>query len=255
VLGDSVTRGPDPVAVLVTLRQRRACLIRGNVETYLLQYRDGTAPAHWYGNRQWAALAWTAQCLDDEGAAFLAQLPEQRRLSIDGAPPVLLVHGSPDDPAESLYVARDPAVVALFAQAGLLLPDRLPRPVEEVLPTVQEDVLLCGHTHLPWIYRDGEKLALNPGSVGMSVAGDPRARYAWLDLVADGWQPTLRAIAYDLAALESRFHESGALSHGGALADAFMRTMLTGHNAIMAFLRQAAQRVAASREADDADVK
>ena len=248
VLGDSITRGPDPIGVLTTLRQRGACLIRGNVETYMLQYRNGLAPAHWYGNPQWAALAWTAGHLDDEAAAYVAALPEQRRLSVEGAPDALLVHGSPDDPAESLYVAGDPAVVALYVQAGLLRPDRMPTPVEEVLPHVREDVLLCGHTHLPWVYRHGGGLALNPGSVGMSVAGDPRARYAWLDLVAGRWQPTLRAIPYDLAALERRFGESGALDHGGELADAFMRTMLTGENAILAYLRQASARGAKDRK-------
>jgi predicted phosphodiesterase len=84
VLGDSLTRGPDPIGVLTTLRQRRACLLRGNVETYMLQYRNGLAPAHWYGNRQWAALAWTAGLLDDEAAAFVAALPEQRHLSAEG---------------------------------------------------------------------------------------------------------------------------------------------------------------------------
>jgi diadenosine tetraphosphatase ApaH/serine/threonine PP2A family protein phosphatase len=43
-------------------------------------------------------------------------------------------------------------------------------------------MILAGHTHLQFSRHTGERTILNPGSLGQSKAGDPRARYAiWQD--------------------------------------------------------------------------
>ena len=44
------------------------------------------------------------------------------------------------------------------------------------------NVVLVGHTHLQFARRLDQRTVVNPGSLGQSKAGDPRARYAvWQD--------------------------------------------------------------------------
>ena len=40
------------------------------------------------------------------------------------------------------------------------------------------DVLLVGHTHVPFLRRIGNRVLLNPGSLGQPRTGSPVARYA-----------------------------------------------------------------------------
>jgi len=46
---------------------------------------------------------------------------------------------------------------------------------------VQADVILTGHTHVPYIKKCGNKILINPGSVGEPRDRDPRASFATLD--------------------------------------------------------------------------
>lgn len=85
-------------------------------------------------------------------------------------------------------------------------------PEQEVLEMMRErnsDILLCGHTHLPFHRRiqDENKLrhVINVGSVGKPKDGDPRAGYVLADLqklisAEDqyAWQPEFRRLHYDL---------------------------------------------------------
>jgi protein phosphatase len=52
--------------------------------------------------------------------------------------------------------------------------------------------VLVGHTHVQFTRRFGERMVINPGSLGQSKSGDPRARFAMLQ---DG-QIHLRALDY-----------------------------------------------------------
>ena len=57
-----------------------------------------------------------------------------------------------------------------------------------------------GHTHLPMIIRLENGLALNPGSVGKSKDGDPRASYAVLESGPEGLHAQIIRIEYDIQA-------------------------------------------------------
>lgn len=59
---------------------------------------------------------------------------------------------------------------------------------------VDAEYVLLGHTHLPMVRRVGERVLVNPGSVGQPRDGDPRASYAVID---DG-RVTLKRAAYDV---------------------------------------------------------
>jgi predicted phosphodiesterase len=50
------------------------------------------------------------------------------------------------------------------------------------MDSVPADVLLVGHTHTPFIRRIGDRVVVNPGSLGQPKTGKPEACYAvWQD--------------------------------------------------------------------------
>jgi protein phosphatase len=53
--------------------------------------------------------------------------------------------------------------------------------VDEIA-AVDADVILVGHTHLPFVRRIGNRTVVNPGSLGQPKDGGPDASYAvWQD--------------------------------------------------------------------------
>ncbi|MFA6107934.1 MAG: metallophosphoesterase family protein [Candidatus Latescibacterota bacterium] len=197
--------------VVELLADLGALTVRGNSEGYLLDLRRGTAPAAWRTHRQWAALRWGFDHMSRSSLDFLAAQPERRALRLDGRPAVLVVHGSPAGMMDGLY------------------PERQPGRVEQILAGLDESVLVCGHTHRPWVERHGGRLALNPGSAGSSCNGDPRAHYALLSWDGRSWQVEPRAVDYDRDQTRRRFEARGYLAEGGGFARAALLCTLTGH--------------------------
>ena len=70
---------------------------------------------------------------------------------------------------------------------------------EELLALARADIVLLGHTHLPFVFRSGARLVANPGSVGQPRDGDPRASWGLLDTARRTFE--LRRVAYVIAAM------------------------------------------------------
>lgn len=228
VAGDTAG-GPGQQAAFDRLRALHAHLIRGNSEEYCLAFETGSAPEAWRSSYQWSTLRWSYQHLDRESLDFIGALPEQCVVSLDGTAPIRVVHGSPSHPTEHLFPNGDP--VALEAlRAAAVAPKRKPPPLASVLAGIDEDVLVCGHSHVPWQQAGKGWLAVNAGSVGAPVNGDPRAQYALLAWRAGRWCAEHRAVAYDMDAATAAWHDSGLLAMGGAIARTCLLGMQRGQN-------------------------
>lgn len=229
-LGDLVMRAPYPRETLNLLLAQGCTCIRGNVDGYLFAYEEKIRcgqPAH---PRFDALNRWTFDQLGPEGMDALRALPEQLTRRIDGAPPIRLVHGSPTADNQTIVPDEQPETLRAFQQAALARPDFSPPPLASWFTHIPERALICGHSHMPWVRRQADLLAFNPGSAGVSTNGDPRACYALLIWDGAAWQVELRAVPYDLARLKRDYEASGLLESVGAFARAFLLTMLTGHN-------------------------
>jgi putative phosphoesterase len=110
--------------------------------------------------------------LDAEERKWLLQLPVTRRVTL-GETRFLLVHATPRDPLDE-YLLRDEAGWA------------------KRLENVEADVVCVGHSHMQFKLKVGDKIVVNPGSVGLPRDGDPRAAYA----VIEGDRIELKRIAY-----------------------------------------------------------
>jgi predicted phosphodiesterase len=230
VAGDFTTGGPHQLETINLLRSLGSWMIRGNSEGYLLAYDAGDVPDGWRASKQWASVRWSYLRLNRETLDFIAALPKQRVVALDGAAPIRVVHGSPRSPSEHLFPDRDPVSLDAFRKAGLLLPGRDPAKLDRALAQVEEPVLVCGHSHIPWKQEQAGRLALNPGSVGAPINGDVRAQYALLTWQNGRWQAEHQAIAYDLERIRAAFSESGLLEEGGAFARAWLLHVEMGQN-------------------------
>jgi predicted phosphodiesterase len=253
VAGDLLHGAPQSAEVVRLLRSLGAWMIRGNNDNYLLAYDAGDAPGGWYTSKQWASLRWTYFHLNRETLNFIASLPEQRVVALDGAAPIRVVHGSPDSSSGKLFPDRDPASMSLFREAGFLPPDCEPPRLEQAFAPIAEPVLVCGHTHIPWNQEEGERLALNPGAVCGSLNGDVRVQYALLTWQDGRWQVEHRAVSYDLTQVRAAFRQNGLLAEGGAFARSILLTIETGQNVAGRFVSHT-YRVAAEAGFEDCAV-
>jgi putative phosphoesterase len=147
------------------------------------------------------SLMWSRAHTSDANKKILRSFPMQIRLE-DQKPRILLVHGSPRKINEYLYEDRP---MATFHR------------IEKLAGT---DVLLFGHTHLPYEKRINETLFVNTGSVGKPKDGDPRAGYVLLYLNQQV-RVQFRRIDYDVAAAAEAVRASG-------LPNYFAELLLTG---------------------------
>jgi putative phosphoesterase len=159
-LGDIVGYGPQPGECLRWLRANGAEIVQGNHDRALAD----DVPPRCRPDFEWLAAAAAGiarQQLDDEEKGFLRALPQTRRLVLDGRQ-VLMAHATPVDPFYS-YLAPDP------------------EEWREAVAGIDADVVLIGHTHLPFHFEFEGVHVLNPGSVGQPKDGDPRAAYAVIE--------------------------------------------------------------------------
>jgi len=236
VAGDLIGGGPQSREVVRLLCSVSNWIIRGNNEDYFLSYDAGDTPDAWRTSYQWAVLRWSYHSLDRETLDFIASLPEQRVITLDGTAPIRVVHGSLQSPSGRIFPDRDPDTLHWFRKAGLLSPDWEQVGLAQVLAQIGEPVLVCGHTHIPWQQEEDGRLALNPGAVCNPLNGDTRAQYALLTWQDDGWQVEHQAVAYDLGRIRAAFRESGLLEEGGAFARACLLGIETGQNVAGHFL-------------------
>jgi predicted phosphodiesterase len=166
-LGDLVGYNPFPQEVLNTFEREGIQSIQGNHDRKISGNIQsmGTAPEPdgsedngdiRPGELARAAGEWTLEHLTDSELKYLSNLPKEQFL-LDGS--VKLVHGRPGD------------------QDGRLYPDEYSEQLFE-----DEQILAHGHTHIQHVERFGDRILVNPGSVGQPRDGDPRAAYAVLDV-------------------------------------------------------------------------
>ncbi len=182
-LGDLVGYGVFPGDVVAFIRQHQVPTLMGNYDQGVGMSSDdcgcayNTAAAEALGKR---SIAWTNAHTSDDHKAFLRQLPAHIPLQL-GALKVLLVHGSPRRINEYLYE------------------DRPVESLERVLDATEADVLVCGHTHLPYhkVLPSGRHL-VNAGSVGKPKDNNPRACYVVLTAAERSLSVAFIRIEYDV---------------------------------------------------------
>lgn len=182
-LGDLVGYGTFPNEVVNLIRRRDIPTLMGNYDQGVGVSSDDCGCAYKTDvdrQRGEMSIMWSNAHTTEDNKAFLRDLPTRISVSM-GDLNVLLVHGSPRKVNEYMFVDR---------------PDDY---FERILDSVGVDVLVCGHTHLPYhkILPSGRHV-INAGSVGKPKDRDPRAGYITLTINGCDVKVEFIRVTYDV---------------------------------------------------------
>ncbi|MBI3921786.1 MAG: metallophosphoesterase family protein [Armatimonadetes bacterium] len=183
--GDLVGYGPFPNEVIDLLRRHHIRSTLGNYDRRV--FRFGEKPGK---DRKllakdplkYATIKWTRESLSPKNLDYLHALPSSQQ-PIFGGMRLLVVHGTIDSIKEGLRSDTPEA--------------RL----EELSHQITGDIVVCGHSHDPFIRRVDSTWFVNTGSVGRSSDGDYRAAYILAEIANRKFRGEIRRVEYDLERL------------------------------------------------------
>jgi putative phosphoesterase len=159
-VGDLVDYGPEPAACVDWVRGNAMYCVRGNHDHGVAQQ----VQIHGYNGFRFLTANTrpvSIASLAPDQRKYLAGLPTSAMFAAGGKR-FLVVHATPRDPMDEYA----PADAAFWT----------PR-----LAGIHVDYVIVGHTHVPYTLRVNGTTVVNPGSVGLSRDGDPRAAYAVIE--------------------------------------------------------------------------
>lgn len=205
--GDLVGYFPYPNEVIEVIRSKGFPVVMGNYDDAVAFFRiecgcDYPDQKSWELGRK--SLDWTKKNVKDDNKEFLKGLPREVRRRAGGKG-ILMVHGSPRRLNE--YLTED-------------------FPEEELKGILEEagcDLLICGHTHIPYHRQVRGKDVINAGSVGKPKGGDPRASFVLIEVSENGVvECEIMRVEYNVERVAQAVKEAGlpeefaeALSKGG----------------------------------------
>lgn len=200
-LGDLVGYAPWPDEVVALLAGRGIGGVSGNYDsTVALDYKH--CGCRYEDSRQealsHASFEWTKAHVSEETRSALAALPFRLDVRPAGGhtsePQVILVHGTPT--LNTLYWDGDRS-------------EDFCRKMIQAAGARRGDLIVCGHTHVPWRREvDGVHL-LNAGSVGRPKDGDPRACFTLVEMRNETPEVEFVRIEYDVERARRGILESG----------------------------------------------
>jgi len=163
-VGDFLGYGAFPNEVVQRLRNEGALSILGNYDIKVLRFK--ARDKKWRKSKlpeKYLAFQWAHNNLSKENRRYLKGLPEECRLEVAGRR-VLITHGSPVSNEEHL------------------LPETPEARLRELAGVTQAEIIICGHSHRPFVRTVEGAVFINTGSVGRPDDGDPRSCYALLEV-------------------------------------------------------------------------
>lgn len=189
-LGDLVGYMPFPNQVIEMIRDRNIPTVQGNYDESVGE--DLLVCGCDYKNPRDMELAsrsllWTQKNTSIANKEYLKNLPGKIALDIEGKH-VLLVHGSPRKNNEYLHENS--------------------QELRDITAQYKFDLLVCGHTHIPYYKVLSGKHILNAGSVGKPKHMSPHATYVIVDITEDGIKAEIIEVPYDYEKTAKAIEES-----------------------------------------------
>ena len=180
-LGDLVGYGPSPNETIELVRSENLlCTLGAADERIAFDFARQKLPREGVAD---ATLEWTRTVIEPRHVEFLRGLPVQQRLNTP-AGRLRFFHGSPESPTERINLNQDPIRLG------------------QLLERNRSSILVCGGTHVPFARQIPKGWVVNPGSVGLSLNGEPGADYALLRIGEGGEvEVAMDKVEYDFAAV------------------------------------------------------
>lgn len=214
-LGDYISDCPEPQATLKKIRQLekkyKCWFIKGNREEYFVHHADGAEDGWKYSSYK-GSLLYTYENLKEEDIELFRNYPIYLRVEIPGTAPILLVHGSPKSTRELLYPKANNT--------------------NEYMKKIEEDYLICGHTHLQFAYEYNHKILINPGSLGVAIGINSAAHMAFLNWneKTQKWKYEFLKVPYLYSTLSEWFAKSDLMEKGKLWPKFILKSIESGIN-------------------------
>jgi putative phosphoesterase len=171
--GDTVGYGPNPEECVDRLYFKGFRCVAGNHD-----YAVATVETDWFNDDVQDAIRINRGQLTGASLRWLEKLPTELKFELNSFK-VSVYHGSPTEPLTN-YIYSETAEAR----------------AEDYLRLTGSDIIILGHTHIPYKIERGGRFILNPGSVGQPRDGDPRASY--LILETDPLRVEHRRVEYNI---------------------------------------------------------
>jgi putative phosphoesterase len=163
-LGDMLGFGAFPDEAVSLLRKKKALGIAGNFDLRIMKFpKKASLWQHEKDPDKFIMLKFSYESLSQANRKYVKNLPLKREISIEGRK-ILLVHASPESDREHLG------------------PDTPVERLNEISLKSGFDIIICGHSHRPFVKKAGKAVFINPGTVGLPDDGDTRASFAMLEI-------------------------------------------------------------------------
>ena len=178
-LGDLVGYGPAPNEVIELIRKKRVlCSLGGSDERVAFDFigarrRRGVADK---------TIEWTHTVIEKSNLNYLRGLPVQARLRTPVGR-LRYFHSGINSPSETLKIGETVAEQV------------------QVLDECRCKILAIGKSHVPYSKKLPSGWIINPGSVGLTLNGEPGADYAILDISKNDIDVTMGKAEYDYSAV------------------------------------------------------
>jgi predicted phosphodiesterase len=197
-LGDAVQGGPQPSEVVARLRSLGCPVVMGNADAWLLSGVETGSEKLSEAQRE--IRAWSLAQLSPADREFVAAFAPVQRVPLMGGGQLLAFHGSPASSDDFIF------------------PHTPQEDVGRMLLAHEADVYAGGHTHVQQARHLGQRMFINPGSVGLAYRhdqpeegfrADPWAEYAVISVGGGAWSVDFRRIVFDVEALLRACRDSG----------------------------------------------
>ena len=163
-LGDMLGFGAYPDEVVGLLRKKGSLGIAGNFDIKIMKFpKKASLWQHEKDPDKFVMLKFSYESLSSSNRKYVKGLPLKKELEIGGRK-ILLVHASPESDREHLG------------------PDTPEERLIEIASKTGSNIILCGHSHRPFVRKAGNTVFINPGTIGLPDDGDPRASFAILEI-------------------------------------------------------------------------
>ena len=189
--GDITGNGPFPSEVCSYLEENKIPTISGNYDCNVLDViKHGKSTADKVQKGKKELLFWTVKHNRKSAQTFLESLPPNIEEEMPAGRKLLVVHGSP--------ISNDDDILSSITSNG----------IKAKLGDACPDILVCGHTHIPFVKRFGKLLIVNCGSAGQPVDGDPRPSYAIVSADEDTVHGRIIRFDYDISEIVNALNKT-----------------------------------------------
>lgn len=177
--GDLVGYAPFPNEVIDLIRKMNVLCVQGNYDK-AIGHHEAVCGCDYKDEKQLElaglSVMFTNIMISEKNRSYLKELPSHLTLQTQDLN-LLLVHGSNRKNNEYLH-ENSTAVI-------------------EVTKEITEDIIICGHTHIPYYKVINSKHVINCGSVGKPKHGNPNATYVVVTIKEKNVHAEILEIPYD----------------------------------------------------------